>query len=107
MSIIINPIYGDTYSFPWKRGPHDNLNEYLEALNTFDMVRNTTYQCLSDFDYMGKLAVIYNSEDESQYVVTKVATLRVVTQILRLKKEITDTASEMLIGNQQMMYTIN
>jgi len=43
LSIIINPIYGDTYSFPWKRGPHDNLNEYLEATSTFDMVRNTTY----------------------------------------------------------------
>jgi len=39
LSIIINPIYGDTYSFPWKRGPHDNLNEYLEALPSFEQVR--------------------------------------------------------------------
>ncbi len=39
LSIIINPVYGETYSFPWKRGPHDNLNEYLEALPSFDNVR--------------------------------------------------------------------
>ena len=42
-SIIINPIYGETYSFPWKRGPHDNINEYLEAVPTFDLIRYTTY----------------------------------------------------------------
>ena len=45
ISIIINPIYGETFSFPWKRGPHDNLNEYLEALPTFDLVRQTAYLC--------------------------------------------------------------
>ncbi len=36
VSVIINPICGDTYSFPWKRGPHDNLGEYNEALPIFD-----------------------------------------------------------------------
>jgi hypothetical protein len=36
LSIIVNPVYGETYSFPWKRGPHDNLNEYLETLPAFD-----------------------------------------------------------------------
>jgi hypothetical protein len=40
LSIIVNPVYGDTYSFPWKRGPHDNLGEYFEALMVFDMARN-------------------------------------------------------------------
>ena len=39
LSIMINPIYGETYSFPWKRGPHDNLNEYLEVLPTFELTR--------------------------------------------------------------------
>jgi len=43
LSVIVNPIYGDTYSFPWKRGPHDNLNEYLEVLPIFDQVRHTAY----------------------------------------------------------------
>ena len=36
ISVLMNPFFGDTYSYPWKRGPHDNLPEYLEALPTFD-----------------------------------------------------------------------
>jgi len=28
ISTFICPVYGDFYSFPWKRGPHDNLQEF-------------------------------------------------------------------------------
>ena len=31
MSSLICPVYGDFYSFPWKRGPHDSILEYIEA----------------------------------------------------------------------------
>ena len=31
ISTLICPVYGDFYSFPWKRGPHDNILEYTEA----------------------------------------------------------------------------
>lgn len=62
----MNPFFGDTYSYPWKRGPHDNLPEYLEALPTFDNVlRFTVYQCLNEFDYLGKLTLIFQQEDEN------------------------------------------
>jgi hypothetical protein len=38
LSVLMNPFFGDTYSYPWKRGPHDNLPEYNEAVPTFDGV---------------------------------------------------------------------
>lgn len=31
LSTLMCPVYGDFYSFPWKRGPHDNILEYTEA----------------------------------------------------------------------------
>ena len=31
LSTICCPVYGDFYSFPWKRGPHDNILDYTEA----------------------------------------------------------------------------
>ena len=62
----MNPFFGDTYSYPWKRGPHDNLPEYLEALPTFDnILRQTIFQLMTEFDYLSKLSMIYLSEDET------------------------------------------
>lgn len=31
ISTMVCPVYGDFYSFPWKRGPHDSIQEYIEA----------------------------------------------------------------------------
>lgn len=99
LSVIINPIYGETYSFPWKRGPHDNLNEYFEACSQFEQVRAFASSSLSEFDFLQKLVNVFNSEDENHYVVTKIAVLRIITQLLRLKKESVDAASEMIISH--------
>ena len=103
LSILICPIYGECYSFPWKRGPHDNLNEYLEALPTFDQLRAVAYQSLSEFDFLAKFVALYNSEDESQHQVTKVAVLRVLNQCLRLKKEVSDAFSEQILMHNPTM----
>jgi hypothetical protein len=65
LSILLNPIYGETYSFPWKRGPHDNLKEYLETVPIFDSVRNAAFQTLLEFDFISKLASVFHSEDET------------------------------------------
>jgi hypothetical protein len=53
LSVLMNPFFGDTYSYPWKRGPHDNLPEYFEALPTFDNVlRPSIYSSLTEFDFL-------------------------------------------------------
>ena len=54
ISVLINPVYGDTYHFPWKRGPIEGFQEYIEALQLFDSVRHLVYQCFSEFDYLSK-----------------------------------------------------
>ena len=43
LSTIICPVYGDFYSFPWKRGPHDNILEYIEASKFFENLRNLIF----------------------------------------------------------------
>jgi hypothetical protein len=58
LSIIVSPAYGDVYSFPWKRGPQDNFNEYLEASTIFDQCRSIAYQNLFDFDFLSKLNLV-------------------------------------------------
>jgi len=108
ISVLINPYYGDTYSYPWKRGPHDNFNEYLEVLPIFDSVlRQTIYQSLCDFDFLQKFTLIFNAEDESQQAVTRVAILRILIQMLRLKKEFADHTADIIIANSQAMTLIN
>jgi hypothetical protein len=108
ISVLINPYYGDTYSYPWKRGPHDNFNEYLEVLPVFDSVlRQTIYQSLCDFDFLQKFTLIFNAEDETQQAVTRVAILRILIQMLRLKKEFADHSADIIIAHAQTMTLLN
>jgi hypothetical protein len=108
ISVLINPYYGDTYSYPWKRGPHDNFNEYLEVLPVFDSVlRQTIYQSLCDFDFLQKITLIFNAEDETQQAVTRVAILRILIQMLRLKKEFADHTADIIIAHAQTMTLLN
>lgn len=68
VSVLMNPFYGDSYSYPWKRGPHDNLPEYFEALPTFEVsVREVVWRTMNEsgIDWLGKLVQVYQSEDET------------------------------------------
>ena len=51
ISTLVSPVYGDFYSFPWKRGPHDNILEYTEASATFESVRESIFNQLKEFDF--------------------------------------------------------
>ncbi len=104
----MNPFFGDTYSYPWKRGPHDNLPEYYEALPTFDNVlRQSIYSALAEFDYLGKLNIIYSAEDENHQVVTKVCILRILVQLLRMKEEVAKIVGDQIIAHNQTMTLLN
>lgn len=59
LSTLICPVYGDFYSFPWKRGPHDNILDYIEALSTFESLRELIFIQLKEFDFIGKFILIY------------------------------------------------
>jgi fused-like protein len=87
VSILINPVYGDVFSFPWNRGPHDAINEYLEAVPMLEDSRNILSQIICDTELMKFLLTAFHSEDESQHIETKVAVLRIVTQMLRTPRD--------------------
>ena len=63
---MVCPVYGDFYSFPWKRGPHDSILEYTEASTIFEQIREAIFLYLRDFDFVGKALTIFQSEDESK-----------------------------------------
>jgi hypothetical protein len=83
LSTVACPVYGDFYSFPWKRGPHDNILEYTEAATLFEAIREQVYSSLRDFDFVGKALAVYQKEDEAKHLEVKCATLRLFIQLLR------------------------
>jgi hypothetical protein len=83
LSTLICPVYGDFYSFPWKRGPHDNILEYIEAQSIFENMRDKIFLQIKDFDFVGKALAIFMSEDESKSVEVKCSVLRMLNQMLR------------------------
>lgn len=83
LSTLMCPVYGDFYSFPWKRGPHDNILEYTEAVTIFEKVRESIFVCVKDFDFIGKALAIFLNEDEMKNVEVKCSVLRLFNQTLR------------------------
>lgn len=43
LSTLICPVYGDFYSFPWKRGPHDNIMDFVEVSPIFEKLREKVF----------------------------------------------------------------
>jgi hypothetical protein len=83
LSTIICPVYGDFYSFPWKRGPHDSILEYIEAQKIFESLRLTIFNNLKDFDFVAKSLAIFVKEDENKSVEVKCSILRLFFQFLK------------------------
>lgn len=65
LSTLICPVYGEFYSFPWKRGPHDNILEFVEANQIFESLRQVVFNGLRDFDFVSKLLIVMQKEDEA------------------------------------------
>lgn len=98
LSAIVHPYYGEVYSFPWKRGPHSAVLEYNENIGNFDMLRETVYHCLNDFNWTGKLAVVYKDNFENDSVAC-ICAFRIVLQMLRVK---IDSVSTVLSDSEMM-----
>lgn len=87
LSMLVNPAFGNQFSFPWMRGPHDQLIEYNDAVNSFETIRITVYKFFTEFDFVSTLMAIYHAENEQQHLMTKMAVLRIITQLTRIKKD--------------------
>ena len=112
---MINPPIGCQFSFPWVRGPHDQLIEYNDAVNSFESMRITVYKFFTEFSFCGSLMNIFHAENEQEHVVTKLAVMRIITQLARIKKDnLTELGlthlqapSEVLIQNSTVIHTLN
>ena len=87
LSLMINPPIGSQFSFPWVRGPHDQLIEYNDAVNSFESVRMTVYKFFTEFAFCQSLMNVYHQENEAEHLVTKISVMRIVTQLARIKKD--------------------
>ena len=76
LSTIICPVYGDFYSFPWKRGPHDSILEYVEASKYFENLRNLIFTEVKGHDFIQKALAVFNKEDGSENVEVRCSVLR-------------------------------
>ena len=79
LAMLLNPAFGNSFSFPWKRGPHDQINEYLDAAPTLEQLRITVYHRFTEFDFLNSLMTIYHSENEKEHLMSKVAVMRIIT----------------------------
>ena len=61
---LINPAFGEAYSFPWKRGPHDQIIEYQDLVPLVEQIRARVYKKLVSADFVASLISVYNSEDQ-------------------------------------------
>jgi len=82
LSNIICPVYGDFYSFPWKRGPHDSIIEYTEASQFFERLRKLIFTEVKNNDFISKALAVFAKEDENQHVEVRCSVLRFLIQIL-------------------------
>ena len=99
-------MYGDTFTFPWKRGPLDTISEYLEAQNQFELTKNHIHDCLNEIDWISDIIHIFNQENELKSVATRTSILRLIISMIRLKKELSERTVEGLISNTIAITTI-
>lgn len=82
LSTIICPVYGDFYSFPWKRGPHDSILEYIEAKQYFETHRQKIFFELKGQDLIAKTLMLYFKEEDPKLVEVRSSALRFLNQLL-------------------------
>jgi len=78
LSTMVCPVYGDFFSYPWKRGPHDVIIEYNEAVTHFDNLRATIFKELQNADLINRCLAVFGSEDESKFVEVRSSILRLL-----------------------------
>ncbi|EGR33161.1 protein kinase domain protein [Ichthyophthirius multifiliis] len=102
--VLVHPIYGDIFSFPWKRGQSGAVQEFCECLPVFECLKQQIFTNLIEIDFLPIITRQFNtqSEDESSKL-TKISILRLVLQGIRIQREIID---KMLV-NKPILQIIN
>lgn len=88
LGVLVHPIYGEIFSFPWKRGSNEsneikNINsllkldviEFNESYPLYDCLKQSIYNTLNEFDFLALFIKLYSADEESN--LTKLSILRV------------------------------
>ena len=107
LSTLICPVYGDFYSFPWKRGPHDNIMDFVEVSPIFEKVRERVFQGLlfsHGSKFPARVCALFAKEDDEQKVEVKSALLRMICQLLQQCRGHSDSQVllEQLVGSASL-----
>ncbi|CAD8060806.1 unnamed protein product [Paramecium sonneborni] len=83
ISVLIHPINGEIFYFPWKKGYSNQVQNFNEALPLFESLKFQIVQSFSDIDHLK----LWNQQDEQQNLI-KISILRILLQMIRIKKDI-------------------
>lgn len=107
LSTFICPVYGDFYSFPWKRGPHDNIMDFVEVSPIFEKVREKVFQGLlmqNGTKFPARACAVFQREDDSKFAEVRSSLLRMITQLLFTGRGQNDsqTLLDQLVGSANL-----
>jgi fused len=101
IGVLIHPIFGDIFTFPWKRNQSEIVFEFSENLPYFENIKQLVVNALLEIDWLGIFIKLYNSEEEATSL-TKISIMRVILQCIRISKEMVEKCS----GNKNLIYLI-
>jgi len=90
LTVFMHPIYGDIFTFPWRKSSSESISEFNEALPLFECLKQEIASSIEELDWADILIKVFNAEDESN--LTKVSVLRLILQCLRASKDLSEKA---------------
>ena len=92
IGVSVHPLAGKVLNFPWQRSTTQTaaVKEYMETLVVIEDMRHGIFSSLSEYSWIEKLKSIYNSEGEGRgdKNITKLSCLRIILQLLKSNKEL-------------------
>lgn len=92
IAVAVHPLAGKVLNFPWQRNTTQTaaVNEYKETLNVVEEMRHAVFASLSEYSWVEKLKAVFASEGEGRgdKNITKLSCLRIILQLLRSNKEL-------------------
>jgi len=99
IAVCVHPLNGNVLHFPWQRNTTQTsaVKEYMETLSVVDALRHCVFTAFGDYPWIEKLQAIYSMDDlhsENIKSVTKLSCLRIILQMLRNNKELTQIQAQ-------------
>ncbi len=104
LAVAVHPLTGGTLSFPWQRSSTQStaVKEYMETAAVVESLRYSVFSALGEFPWIERLSAIYSADDSAaddshaaaNRAVTKLSCLRIVLQMLKNNKELSQLQAQ-------------